>query len=132
MTFKLVRNEKEERERLQNKYKLKNPYDGTLVGFRYCVFDEEKKYCLVGIAAGRGREEQQPNVFAFISPKGIAYMYGYERCLSGETHWSIESIKIDGFYLGDKKKLYEKMKQALIAYSTTEDIKTVIDFFPEN
>lgn len=130
MVFQYVRNEKEERERLEKKYNLKNPYVDTPVSFRYCSYNEDKTYCLVGVARGRGREEKQPDVFAFITPNGIAYLSGYKENVPGEAHWEIIDVSTKEVNCENREDLYELMKQALIAYTETEYVKAMIDFFP--
>lgn len=131
MVFKYVSNDLKECERLEQKYKLENPYTHSIADFWYCVFNEDQTYCLVCIGSGRGRQEKQPDIFAFITPNGIAHLTGYKDTKPGEAHWAVLAVNTDDVKCENKKELYELMKQALMVYSETEYVKAFIDVFPE-
>lgn len=116
MAFVLEKLEIEERECMQEKYKMINPFTGKPPLYQYRVMDEENNMCLVAVASGRPVEERVPNVYSFICEDGIFAINTLEKDGSGELHIEIEDISFGEFQHFKRERYLAAIKDALLVY----------------
>lgn len=116
MAFVLEELEIEERECMQEKYKMINPFTGKQPLYQYRVMDEENNMCLVAVASGRPVEEQVPNVYSFICEDGIFAINTLEKDGLGELHIKMEDISYHELQPCKRELYFAAIKDALVVY----------------
>lgn len=122
---------REEEEFLMQKYNTINQYTRTLSGWDYYVVDEEREVYLTWIAAGRGKSELQPDIYAFIYKNIVCEIELYETYLEGTILLEIVTIFYPLSLKPYEKEMYKLIKEALTAFMNKKDRKIVIDNLKE-
>ncbi|WP_455718706.1 hypothetical protein [Anaerosporobacter sp.] len=131
MGFVMKESTREEKELLRQKYNTINAYSRTRSGWGYYVVDEEREVYLTWIAAGRGKSELQPDIYAFIYKNIVCKIELYVRYLEGTIFLEIVTIFYPLSLKPYEKEMYKLIKEALTAFMNEKDRKIVIENLKE-